>query len=303
MKSFSKILVPVDFSANADAAIYTAIELASSCDAIITLMHVFEPVALAFPADPSFYAGAITADVTEDLRKALEKKKDAALSKGAKHVTVEQGRGNPAAAIKDLAEGGGYDLIVMGTLGRTGLAHFFLGSVAERVVRTASCAVLTVHEHSKPFTKVLVPTDFSPESDAALDAAIDLAARWQASITLVNVFEPIAYKYPTGTGIYASLPIDHVLKDQREALDNLQRSALAKGAKQVEVMQRTGHPATEICTLARDGGFDLIAMGTHGRSGVSRMFIGSVAERVVRMAPCPVLTIRPRTAQSEPSSS
>lgn len=292
MKAIHKILVPVDFSKYADAAIDTAIEIAARYDASITLMNVFEPVALAFPEDQSFYAGAITSDVMADLRNALAKKRDAAMAKGAKNVSVELGRGNPAAAIKDFADAGEYGLIVMGTLGRTGLAHFFLGSVAERVVRTAPCPVLTVHERVKSFSKILVPTDFSPDAQAALDAAIDVAARWQASITLLNVFQPVAYTYPTAGGVFASLPIDHVLKDQLEGLDRLQRSAVAKGAKQVEIAQRTGHPATEICALALDGSFDLIAMGTHGRSGISRMLIGSVAERVVRTAPCAVLSIR-----------
>jgi len=292
MKAFSKILVPVDFSKHADAAIDTAIEMASHSDASITLLNVVEPVALVFPDDPSFYPGPIVADMMEELRKALEKKKEAALEKGAKRVSIEQSLGYPAAAIKEVAEGGGYDLIVMGTLGRTGLAHFFLGSVAERVVRTASCAVLTVHEGCKPFSKILVPTDFSAGSDAALDAAIDLAVRRQASITLVNVYQPIGYAFPTGSGIYTSLPLDHVIRDQLEALDKLQQGALAKGAKQVEIAPRTGHPPTEIRDLARAGGFDLIVMGTHGRSGMSHMLIGSVAERVVRTAPCPVLTIR-----------
>lgn len=292
MNAFSKVLVPVDFSKHADAAIDTAIEVASRYDASITLLNVFEPAALAFPDDPSFYAGPITADAMADLRKALEKKRDAALAKGAKRVFIEQSRGNPPAAIKDFADAGPYDLIVMGTLGRTGLAHFFLGSVAERVVRTASCAVLTVHERPKSFTKILVPTDFSAGGKVALDAAIDLAARWHASITLLNVYEPVAYAFPTGSSIYASLPVDGVIKDQLASLDELRRSALAKGAKQVEIAQRTGHPPTEIRNVARDGGFDLIAMGTHGRSGIAHMLIGSVAERVVRTAPCPVLTIR-----------
>lgn len=292
MKTVQKILVPVDFSKHADAAIDTAVDIASRYDASITLINVYEPIALAFPEDQTFYAGQITAEVMEDLRKALEKKKDAAVAKGAKRVDVEQGSGNAAAAIKDFADAGKYDLIVMGTLGRTGLAHFLLGSVAERVVRTARCTVLTVHERSKPWSKILVPTDFSTDADMALDAAIELATRWQASITLLNVFQPMAYTYPTGTGIYTSLPIDHVIKDQLEGLVRLQQRTLAKGVKQVEIEQRTGHPATEVCNLARDGGFDLIAMGTHGRSGISRVLAGSVAERVVRMAPCPVLTTR-----------
>lgn len=292
MKALQKILVPVDFSPHADAAIDTAIELASRYDASITLVNVFEPVALAFPDDPALYAELSPTNLMEAIRKALEKRKAAALEKGAKRVDAELLRGNPPAMIQELAERGHYDLIVMGTLGRTGLAHVLVGSVAERVVRTAPCAVLTVRGPTKPFAKILVPTDFSQGADAALEAAIDLAIRSQASITLVNVFQPAAYAFPSGAGMYMSLPLDHVLKDQLEALVNLQKSALAKGVKVVEIAQRTGHPATEIRDLALGGSFDLIAMGTHGRSGLSRMFVGSVAERVVRTAPCPVLTIR-----------
>lgn len=292
MKALNKILVPVDFSKHADAAISAAIEIASRYDARITLVNVFEPIALVFPDDPGFYTGAATADLMEDLRKALEKKRTAALEQGAKHVDFEQLRGNPPAVIKQYADDGSYDLIVMGTLGRSGLAHFLLGSVAERVVRTASCPVLTVHERNKPFSKILVPTDFSTGARAALDAAIELAARWQASISLVNVFHPSAHTFPTGSGIYDSLPMEHVLKDQLEALVEQQQRAVTAGAKAVDILQRTGNPAMEIHKLALDGGFDLIAMGTHGRSGMSRMFLGSVAERVVRTAPCPVLTLR-----------
>lgn len=296
MNPFDKILVPVDFSKHSDAAIDTAMDVAARYDSSIVLMNVLEPLALAFPEDQGWSSGsAVMEEIKADLLKALEQKRDAALARGAKRVTIEQRHGNPAASIKAFADAGNFDLIVMGTLGRTGIAHFFLGSVAERVVRTASCAVLTVHEHSRPFSKILVPTDFSADADAALDAAIDVAARWQASITLVNVFQPMAYTYPTGTGIYTNLPIEHVIKDQLETLEKLQKGAIAKGAKHVEIAHRTGHPATEVCNLARDGGFDLIAMGTHGRSGLSRVFLGAVAERVVRTAPCPVLTIRPRT--------
>lgn len=298
MNTFSKILVPVDFSKHTDAAIDTAVGIASRYGAAITLLNIFEPMALALPEARSIGAGATSmVDLMEDVRAALEKKRAAALVKGAKDVAVQVERGNPAVVIKDVADAGRYDLIVMRTIGRTGVAHFLIGSVAERVVRTASCAVLTVHEHSRPFAKILVPTDFSTHSDKALDAAVELATRWHASITLVSVFEPIAHKYPTGSGIYASFPVDHLLKDQLEALDALQQRALRIGAERVELVQRIGHPATEIVNLARDGGFDLIAMATHGRTGMSRLLIGAVAERVVRTAPCPVLTMRPREAQ------
>jgi nucleotide-binding universal stress UspA family protein len=147
----------------------------------------------------------------------------------------------------------------------------------------------------KPFSKILVPIDFSTHSDQAIEAALDIAKRYEASITLVNVFEPIALAFPEGSGIYASLSLADFMVDLEKELEKKRAATAAKSGRAIQAVQRTGHPPHEIVDLASSGGFDLIVMGTQGRTGLAHMLIGSVAERVVRTAPCAVLTVhRPR---------
>jgi nucleotide-binding universal stress UspA family protein len=144
----------------------------------------------------------------------------------------------------------------------------------------------------KPYTKILVPTDFSVHADEALDTAIDLAGRYGASITIMHAFEPVIYAFPEASGIYAGLQLADAVEDIDKELEKRTQRALAKGAKNVAMTQRSGFPPGEIADFAKDGGYDLIVMGTHGRRGFSRLMMGSVAERVLRIAPCPVLTVR-----------
>lgn len=144
----------------------------------------------------------------------------------------------------------------------------------------------------KPFSKILVPVDFSSHADEAVDAAVDIAQRYEAEIMLVNVFEPIALAFPEGSGVYASLSTTDFVLDLEQALEKKRAQTAAKSGRAIQAVQRTGHPPHEIVDLARSGGFDLIVMGTHGRTGLSHMLVGSVAERVVRTAPCAVLTVR-----------
>jgi glycine betaine transporter len=144
----------------------------------------------------------------------------------------------------------------------------------------------------KPYTKILVPTDFSIHADEALDTAIDLAGRYGASITIVHAFEPVIYAFPESSGIYTSLQLEDAIGDIDKELEKRKQSALAKGAKTVSVAQLSGFPPGEITDYAKSGGYDLIVMGTHGRRGFSRVLMGSVAERVLRTASCPVLSVR-----------
>jgi nucleotide-binding universal stress UspA family protein len=144
----------------------------------------------------------------------------------------------------------------------------------------------------KPYTKILVPTDFSVHADEALDTAIDLAGRYGASITIMHAFEPVVYAFPEASGVYGGLQLADAIEDIEKELEKRKQRALAKGAKDVDTTQRSGFPPGEITDLAKASGYDLIVMGTHGRRGFSRFMMGSVAERVLRIAPCPVLAMR-----------
>ena len=151
----------------------------------------------------------------------------------------------------------------------------------------------------KPIRKILVPVDYSPHSLEAIRAAAELASRYDAAVTIAHVFEvlagieaSIAYSLPEGYMLFTPKQIDDLTREYQRLLEGAKRDAEAAGARKVETTQLQGVPAFAILELARAGGFDLIVMGTHGRRGLGRVMLGSVAERVLREAPCPVLTVR-----------
>lgn len=140
-----------------------------------------------------------------------------------------------------------------------------------------------------PIKKILVPTDFTVYSDHAIEYAIMVARNFEAKIMLVHVIEPMAYSVTDTIQI-----IDHYTALKTVAgpiLKNLQNKLLKKGLE-VDTLLLDGTPYLEIVKRSRQAGIDLIIMGTHGRTGIKHVLMGSVAERVVRMAPCPVLTVR-----------
>jgi universal stress protein A len=145
-------------------------------------------------------------------------------------------------------------------------------------------------------TKILVPMDFSPHAERAFSYATTLAQRFGASLGLVHVVED-----PYVTGAWSAeifVPdvggiLEQLTAGAEQQLATLRQSAIALGLA-VETAVRSGRPAQAILEHAKDGGFDLIVMGTHGRTGLSHVVMGSVAERVVRKAPCPVLTVHER---------
>lgn len=140
------------------------------------------------------------------------------------------------------------------------------------------------------YKKILVPVDFSVHSAEATQAAVELAKRFQARLTLVHVYDPLAYALPDGFAVAPEL--DQLLDALRTQLAASERLAVEAGAPRVDTKLLQGHVATQIVEFATRGEFDLIVMGTHGRTGLPHFLLGSIAERVVRLAPCPVLTVK-----------
>jgi nucleotide-binding universal stress UspA family protein len=146
----------------------------------------------------------------------------------------------------------------------------------------------------RPFKSILVPTDFSAGAALAVELARDLGRRFGASVTLLHVLEPPAYPVPPGGLVYPTPDVSEDLRSEAEArLAQLRQQVESDGGPPTSTTVREGLPQSEIVDTAARGGFDLIVMGTEGRTGLRRALIGSVAERVVRRAPCPVLTVRP----------
>jgi nucleotide-binding universal stress UspA family protein len=151
---------------------------------------------------------------------------------------------------------------------------------------------------TRTVTRILVPTDFSEPSDSALEYATTLAADLGASLHLLHVFED---PYLTGGAFAAEMyaPVSPDLREQlfEEAKEHLRERVEALGDEHVQTTAEVyaGPTAKAIADYAASENIDLIVIGTHGRGGMAHLLLGSVAERVVRTAPCPVLTVRPTT--------
>jgi nucleotide-binding universal stress UspA family protein len=141
-------------------------------------------------------------------------------------------------------------------------------------------------------SKILCPVDFSDTSKAALRFAVELADRFGAQLTLLHVYQPPAYQFPDGV-IMAGPEVLNDLETQVDnALDRWKLEAEQIGHVPIATQSAIGGTHSEIIRVAGEGGYDLIVMGTHGRTGIRHALLGSVAERVVRHAGCPVLTVR-----------
>lgn len=140
------------------------------------------------------------------------------------------------------------------------------------------------------FKHILVPTDFGEPSARAVKLAIDLAGRSEAKLTLFHAYEVPLYAYPQVDSIVVDLftPIEQAAREQlNSALTSVQQKL-----PQANGILRAGVPWREILGVVEEVGADLIVMGTHGRRGVSHALLGSVAEKIVRLSPVPVLTVR-----------
>jgi nucleotide-binding universal stress UspA family protein len=142
------------------------------------------------------------------------------------------------------------------------------------------------------FKKILVPTDFSETSRQSLQLAADLSRRYDAELVLLHVFEPVTLMIPDGMEFFSTEQLDLIAAEITKSLQAAAAEAAAAGAVRVSTQQLRGPVAPQILDLASSSGFDLIVMGTHGRTGIQHALLGSVAEKVVRRAACPVLSVR-----------
>lgn len=145
---------------------------------------------------------------------------------------------------------------------------------------------------AKRIRTILVPHDFSPQSDAAFARAEQLAELTNASVHLLHVLHSPMLHAPTLAGpLRLALP-DVVLDGARQEAGQLLREIANRSEQEVSVQLAEGPPTDVICEVAEQVSADLIVMGTHGRTGITHLLLGSVAERTLQRAPCPVLTVR-----------
>ena len=290
----TSILLATDCSAEARRAQEIAVFLAKTCRAELDILSVLEaPPGM----DPEYQVNQV---YLEQLRKDIRKQTDLLVREAEAQglsVKAEIVPGMPSQQINEAARVRKSDLVVMGTRGRTGMTHVLLGSTAEGVVRGAPCPVLTVRSVSgrgQPapgiqVTRILVPVDFSDCSIEALEYTVQAANVFAASVTLLHVIEPASY------GLDFTLSHAGNAQSAKAALEKRleELTALFKGQGiSAHYRLQGGAPGGAITDSARAVNADLIVMGTHGRRGFSHLVSGSVAEAVLRQAPCPVLTVK-----------
>jgi len=294
----TRILLATDFSRWARRAEDYACALACSWRASLTVLSVAEfPPGLNpdYPVNQQYLA-----DLLKNASSQLVDLKGRAERRGIA-VTTRMATGIPSEEVITAARAEDSDLIVVGTRGKTGLAHVLLGSTAERVIRGAPCPVLAVRTESadnedegvlsRPVTleRILVPVDFSDCSLDALEYAVVVAQQAKASLMLLHVLEPVSY------GLDFTLSHIRTREQVRESwtkrLEEL-ASSHQHSHVPVESQLRGGLPADSILDSAQTLPCDLIVMGTHGRRGISHTISGSVTEAVLRKARCPVIAVR-----------
>ncbi|AXR77056.1 universal stress protein [Natrarchaeobaculum sulfurireducens] len=279
---FDRILVPTDGSGPANAALEYAGEIAAREDLTVTVLHVVDP-----DDDPPEAS-------VEDL---LEEGRTWAAEADAPIIDAVR-TGTPREAILEFAADRDVDAIVMGSRGRRGIGRLVLGSVTEGVVREADVPVLVVRGSADvrrryPVETVLVPTDGSVHADAALEHALAIGDHLEADVHVVTSVDVSPAELGEGT----DLRLDRLETHAQSVVDDATDRAASVGLE-VTTAVRHGSIARTIGAYADEHDVDLLIMGTHGRSGIDRLLLGSATERVLRTAPAPVLTIRaPETDQ------
>ncbi|MGE5219963.1 MAG: universal stress protein [Chloroflexota bacterium] len=298
MSQLKRIIIGHDLRGGGEAALRSAAAVAGKCGAKLRLVHVMEPRHFYYRVS---YPLAEHHRPEKNAERAGVKLEELATSRELEpqRVEYEVRTGKPFVEVILAARAWRADLIVIG--GPTRQQGHLLGSTGERMMRKAPVPVLVSR---KPLCasadRLLVPTDFSAAAVKAAKEALALAAMFRARILFLHVLDSTpVYTYDYENAIVPSLVIPPVRPEDIEGdweafLANLSLEKIGW-----EKLTEEGRPADKIIDHAAAVKADLIVMGTHGRSGLAHMFLGSVAEEVARGAPCPVLTIRPEAFQFE----
>lgn len=299
MPTINTVLCPLDFSDASRHALDHAVAIAGWYRARLVALHTYHPVFLPVPGlamagavDHSLPDADAMTQMTDEVTAALEPARRAGL--------VTEGlvqMGVPSSVIREVAASLGADLLVMGTHGTTGFDHAILGSVTEKVLRTAGCPVLTVPPRARatsklPFKRLLCPVDFADPSLAGLEYALSFGQEGDAHVTILHVLDwPTDIEPPA----YRSFNVPEYSRyREQDASARLTRLIPDGAAHWCSASTRLAHgkPYREILNVAAEESADLVVMGVHGRNAIDLMLFGSTTNQVVRRATCPVMTIR-----------
>ena len=308
---YSRILVPVDGSSLSEQVLPYVQQLGLGLSIPVTLMTVVEPSppSIGLPLDPSHQEQDTARHRADHAAAYLDSLADALRADGVAVSTLAPS-GSPAQEIARESEREADTLIAMSGHGRSGVARWWLGSVADRVLHTTDAPLLLIrfHEDERPthaqgFSRVVVPVDGSPLAEEILPHVAHITKALGMAVDLVRVVptwnEYLALAAPSenfGAASIDTTSLDEAFRyNEEEAnryLERLKEDLLQQGVDPVETHSLRGDPASSIIDVATETPDRLVAMTTHGRSGVGRWVLGSVADRVVRNSGDPVLVVR-----------
>ena len=300
MIAFKHILCPTDWSDASVRALTYAAAFARWYEARLTVLHVvptFDPITVG----PGALNGPLQMVVPMSRQEVLREMRRITDTAGIGSIDpiLSAQQGDPARNIVDQALVSAADLLVMGTHGRSGFERLLIGSVAEKVVRKASCPVLLVPPHvtaaappEVTFKHILCAMDFSPSALQALGFALDLARQADGVVTVLHALEWLAEEEPREyTHFNVPEYRGYLIEDARQRVRTLVAEESRTGSA-IEDRVVPGRAYREILRVAGESGTDLIVMGAQGRGGLGLTLFGSTTQQVVRAATCPVLTVR-----------
>jgi nucleotide-binding universal stress UspA family protein len=301
MTQKAKLLCPLDFSHGSEFALFYANKLAETIDAEVHCVHVIDPTPYGTLMEGVYVSSGSVQASMERIEEHVKKEFNKTLNKYSLLHLEAQGHfihGDPAQEVIKLADELGVDYIVMSTHGRTGFDNWVFGSTCEKIVRLSHVPIITlkhpkedhnIEEVEVSFNRILCPLDFSDFSKKGIEPAVDLCKRFDATLVLAHAIDN-RLEYPLlepGLGIQS---MDHFETDANKYLQEIADSI--EGVK-VETIVESGNPYKVLVDIMNNESIDFVVMTTHGYRGLTHLLLGSNAERLVKLAPCPVLTVHP----------
>jgi nucleotide-binding universal stress UspA family protein len=302
---FRSLVVPLDGSAFGEHALPLALSLARRADATIELVHVHVPLAALFTEQMANVESTFDPRLRAQAQEYLDRTTKRLAAVAPIKVESRLLDGPVVDAVQEHVLSTMAELVVMTTHGRGALSRWWLGSVADELVRRLPVPLLLVRPHAGEVNfsvlmaprRVLVPLDGSVFAELMLDKAIALGEAAEADYTLLRIVQPFPTTGFDPSGLSVGGTLSEALEQQRreagDYLDRVARRLRERGLKVQADVVVADHPATAILEAAAQRGCDAIAVTTHARRGFARLMLGSVADKVIRAAPIPVLVYRP----------
>ena len=294
---FNRIICATDFSDFSNRTVNYGIALARDFEAKLYVCHIIDLSSVAiygeFQLDPVGLQNRIMKDARDQLEELI----------GQQHTEWEPliTVGHTADEIARIVEEKNIDLVITATRGRSGLKRLILGSVTERLMRTLRCPLLVVHSPDKEFistddpeiniNRILVGCDFSPDSSLAFEYGLSLAQEFESELHLAHVIESAAYQELQKTDTPIETEIQQEIHDRLiHKLQELVPEEARNWCKpQTSLIE--GRPYEELVKYAEKHDIGMIVLGARGLGLVKSLLLGSTTDRVIRRAPCPVLSV------------